>query len=255
MTNPAKQNGYPGADPEADAQHTFPVFEGDMAHWQRDMDILRAALEQGEGYEYDAQLPEIIGYLSPEEAALLAELPDGLEVSISDDEGTYGIEDIEHLLPAPLSEGNKGLVVARYLFPDLLGKIESDVAITTGEQGRIKFVELEKKRTMAGEVAKGSGHLHVDDMVGRKEDVLNTHYLIANGQPTLFYEGKAKLFKMRNGRLFLDTDSLETDGSALVAPPPALAIVRTNGTTVHGSPRFETDFSRAWFRVSSGLAA
>lgn len=237
------------------AEVNLPVFEGDLAHWGRDMVTLRNALARPEGYRYEVQLPEIIGYVATQEAAQLSLLPEGVELSISDDEGVYGAEYIEHLLHEQDVQQLQGLQIARHLFSDLLTKIEEDIALTMGEKGSLKFVELEKKITEAGEVAKGNGHMHVDDMVGSEDDLTNTHYLIADTNPTLFYEGKAKLFRLKNGRLRLDTDSLDTSDTAIIIPAPPLAIVRTNGTTVHGSPRFASDASRAWFRVSAGLSS
>src|SRR5580658_610598 len=55
----------------------LPEFNGDLSVWQRDVKVLVGAIGcQPDGYEYEAQLPEVIGYLNPSELQALDELTD-----------------------------------------------------------------------------------------------------------------------------------------------------------------------------------
>ncbi len=137
--------------------------------------------------------------------------------------------------------------------PELIWGIENDIALVTSGQGYLRFVEWEKYHTAQGNVAKGTGTLHVDNMVRRVGDILTAHYFLANLEPTVFYTGKAKLFQLRGGELRLDTDSLDTSRPYATVAAPPYAIVRANGTSVHGSPRFKQDGARAFMRATTGL--
>ena len=213
----------------------FPEFDGDLTRWNRDIAILTNALEHPRGFEYEAQLPDIVGYMSPEEAAVIDSWGD-VDASYSDDEGSDRLDDIRKQLPG------------------LMQTIEKDLDLITAGQGRFTFVEWEKYFTEAGKIGKGNGEFHVDEMVNKEEDVLTTHYFFANKEPTLYYRGPAKLFRLKsNGALKLDTDSLDHYKPGAVVAAPPYAIVRANGTTVHGSPSFKKSSSRAFMRATSGL--
>lgn len=217
------------------------------------MTALQNALASSNGHHYNAQLPDVIGHITVDEAALLVSLSDGVELSLTDNEEDYGVDGIRDFLPKNKQNELHGVQIARYLLPNLMTQIERDIALILGGQGALRFVELEKGITKAGEVAKGTGNLHVDTMVNNERDLHSMHYLAAVNNSTLFYRGAAKLFALNNGQLRLDTESLDTSRDGAIMQAPSLAIVRANGATVHGSPRFTEEASRPWLRISAGL--
>ena len=213
----------------------FPEFNGDLTSWNRDITVLEEALKHPQGYKYQAQLPDIIGYLNPQEAKIV---------------DNWGVIDNSY----SDEEGSDKLDVIRQILPNMMETIEDDVYTITSGRGYIRFVEWEKYHTAKGEIAKGNGELHVDNMIRKQEDVLTTHYLLADLEPTIIYSGTAKLFQLRGrGELRVDTDSLETNRPFATVAIPPYAIVRTNGTTVHASPRFKEAGTRAWMRATTGL--
>jgi hypothetical protein len=215
----------------------LPEFSGSLEMWERDVSILTTAFQNPEGYIYDAQLPETIGYMPQAEIESI-EAWNGIETG---DEPTYFSADENTATPISLIDT---------VMPITIEMIRTDIDLVTDNRAYLRHFEVEKKRTAAGNAPR-NGDIHTDSAVKYSEDVYKPTYIICNNNPTLFYTGSAKL--EMGFRLRLVSDSL--DGTAvhnMVAAPP-YSIVRLSYATVHASPVFTERGLRIFMRGSTSL--
>ncbi len=218
----------------------FPEFNGDLANWQRDVDILRAALESPRGFDYEAHLPEIIGWV-----------PDAEQKKISSWSRTYDCS-WSPGYPNPLEANAR---MCKNSIPQTLELIMADIEIASGGLAKFNQFEVEKKYTPRGERPRpglnlGTG-LHVDQIVRFTNDSVKPIYIICDTDPTRFYQGPARLWSP-DAELMLDLAALDTDPARVVSAP-AFAIIRLSGATVHASPTFEKGGVRTFIRIGSTL--
>lgn len=229
--------------------HSFPPeFRGDLSYWQQDIQTLQEALNHPEGYEFEARLPEIVGYLNEADIAEIDRLPQGMK-SFRRLFDNYSDDDREF-----------SLVALRERFPHMLAIIDGDMSLVTDGKFVLNEAEVEKAYTEAGKrpriASDGEEDVHVDRLRGTKEGVSQPTYLISDFEPTRFYSGPATLYKNIDSRdpdrvmpLRLRQDGLDQlQVRNMVAAPP-YAIVRASGATVHESPVFTEAGMRTFFRA------
>lgn len=229
----------------------LPVFNGDLKIWNQDLTVIEKAFASPEGYEFEAQLPEIIGYVPFEEIQKL-------RTSIHKSFTFFENGELE-----PHSLNYDSLLDT--CMPETMRAIRQDISLLTDGEGSIQDADIYKQQAAIGEPFNVDGAvLHVDAMVSPNHKGVRPGYFFSDTQPTGFYTGMAKLFTEKpqfNGNITLgalaaspviDLRTNQQLQSRLVQAPP-LAIVRYTGATVHYSPRSVKQEERTMVRVLGGV--
>jgi hypothetical protein len=172
----------------------------------------KKALEKPEGYEFEAQLPEIVGYVPEDERPYFDNLPA---------EALVASHNSWKCLPKEL----RGL--------ERIIKDDYDQFNLSGH-GSFMHIELERKTTSPGFFARPPGY-HTDGVLNRL-NINSLRYIVANRCTTIFYGGIARYESDKLGMIAIDPASLDQSKPCISAP--FYGIVRLSGATIHASPKF-----------------
>lgn len=187
-----------------------------------DVRILQEVQANPNGYEFTAQLPEVVGFVPENEREFFDTVPEKFL-------GTS--KNREH----PWPQGLIGL-------HNLAARDHAKLGFANSE---LASFEIERKITPAGLMARGPNRFHPDKV----KNPLDIMYMVANLYPTFCYHGPARLMMnpFSPEEIVVDPDSLD-DSIALVSAP-RYAVVRYTGAMIHIPQIFETEAERTWTRM------
>jgi hypothetical protein len=175
-----------------------------------------------EGYEFEAGLPDVIGYIPPNERDYFDNLPstnDAIEILRGEN-----LNEILANMP-----GLHNLILEDL---EKIGKFE------------IFNLEYEKKFRQKGGSPRGSIRWHFDDI--RQGEYL-PRYVMSNNEPTQFYNGPANVGAIGDRLILLDTISEKAPYISV----PKYSIARLAPLTIHRTPKFTTDSERVFMRIDA----
>lgn len=213
-------------------QGSLPEFDGDLSLWEHDKEVLLAALNQPRGFSYDAQLPEIVGYVPEAEREAMTTIlaSKGMDKIVA--HRTMDADDFAAVEDA---------------MPKTVAIIESDIELISAGLRHLEALEIRRPFIPAGTQPKGANGgldgLHVDLMVHEPDDCDISTHLVGDLETTLLYEGPAALW-YKDNRLRLDPFKANLERATRLVPAPFYAIVRLSGATVHVPPVFAEDARR-----------
>jgi hypothetical protein len=194
-------------------------FLTDCEHAERAFAKGRETLE---GYEFDAGLPDVIGYIPPNERDYFDNLP-----STNDTIRYFTGENLSGILSN--IPGVHNLILEDL---EKIGKFE------------IFNLEYEKKFRQKGGSPRGSNRWHFD---GFRQGEYSPRYVMSNNEPTQFYTGPANVGAIGDSLMFLDTISEK----APYISAPKYSIARLAPLTIHRTPKFTTDSERVFMRIDA----
>jgi hypothetical protein len=191
----------------------------DCEHAQRAFAKGRDTLD---GYEFEAVLPDVIGYIPLTERDYFDNLPSTNDA-------------IEILWGEKLNEFLANMPGVSNLIQEDLEKIGNF---------EISNLEFEKKFRQKGSSPRGSIRWHFDDV--RQGEYL-PRYVMSNNEPTQFYAGHASIGAIGDKLMFLETISEK----APYISAPRYSIARLAPLTIHRTPKFTTDSERVFMRIDA----
>lgn len=204
-------------DPRRSAQ--LPEFHGmpdEITAFQRQQALFKEVQRTGEDLEFDAVLPQVIGFVPIHEREFFQKflLKGGLNA------GYLTQEDVQSM-----SEE----------MPGVLELIRNDMALVGNPTASSASIFLERNFTKAGAAPRGTTAWHIDPGLA---------YLLSSNNGTEFYSGRVRTF----AGAYIDLESIDPKSSPVAAPD--FAIVRQGSLTVHRSPIFQKDANRTFMAFS-----
>ncbi len=202
----------------------LPVFNGDLARWRQDQETIRQGLQNPEGIDFEAQLPEIVGHMSEEEAARL-----------------NGIAEAGRLSVDRLREN----------LPGLTAIVTEDLQQLSEKGGTIEIAQLRHLSVQEGDDLLANT-IHIDGF-SRENMPSGVTYLVADFEPTVFYQGAARLTTPKEGKIDVCRievpDGYDDEARQTMSAAPPLAVVRASAVTVHSSPIPKEAGTRNFIRI------
>lgn len=194
---------------------TLPEFRGmndEVVKFRNSIEIFDKTRRNHERLGYNAELPQIIGYVPLQEREFFSQFTPKIGSLYSGIMIGPGDEDFQLLIEN---------------MPRVYELITDDISGLNIEGLKLDTVVIDRRFTNVGKTPRPIKTWHIDPDLA---------YLISDQKPTEFYQGPAQLMSTSSGGLTLDTQSLIPDIIPIEAP--SFAIVRQGPLTIHRSPIF-----------------
>lgn len=225
MTNPSFESSYKRESPR-------------NIEWKNDVYVLSEALKYPDGYNYEARLPDIIGYVPLEEQEQFSTFT------------PHHIDNPSNFVCLHMDDEEIAYLATS--LPKTVHTLVHDTHKITEGKAILSELELRRQFVRRGHDPHFYGlHLDVGVTTDQPDMAKLPIYLISDMEPTLFYTGPAMLYMPDKRSVRLNTASLNPDQNLTQAPP--FAIMRLSYATIHTAPIFTTDATRTFMRAFATL--